>query len=450
MKFRLFLLLAILTTSNLIYAQVEFSGSVNLEGHFSTKDKLPFWFYSNQRGRVSEETNIDGWINGKLNYKISEETSLEIGGGLLYQDALKDEILIDELYADFKYKWLQFIAGRKQEAELYNGLSASNENILWSLNARPIPGIQFKTRHPIFFTSNRRFGFEASWEEYYLGNNPGAEKVRLHHKNLSVLYHFNNGWKVKAGIQHFVQWGGSSDRFGDQPNGFEDYIRIVTGRGGGENSLESDQANALGNHLGSWEVYVSKEYRDYSFSFIYNNLFEDGSGSRLANFPDGRYGFFIDSHNKEKLVNSFMYELYYTREQSQTGPHLYDNYFNNGVYPFGWTYKGRVVGVPFFTYDPELNYIVNNKFITHHFGISGQFSTYFQNYPYKVLLSYAHNEGTYRKPLNSEGLNEDVLNFYSKIRVLNLPVQADLTFGFDFNSIKEPVFGAGISLSREF
>ena len=193
MKFRLFLLLAILTTSNLIYAQAEFSGSVNLDGHYSSKEELPFWFYSNQRGRVSEETNIDGWINGKLNYKISEETSLEIGGGLLYQDALKDEIFIDELYADFKYKWLQIIAGRKQEAELYNGLSASNENILWSINSRPIPGIQFKTRHPIFFSSNGRFGFEALWEEYYLGNNPGAEMVILHHKNLSVLYHFNNG-----------------------------------------------------------------------------------------------------------------------------------------------------------------------------------------------------------------------------------------------------------------
>ena len=145
-----------------------------------------------------------------------------------------------------------------------------------------------------------------------------------------------------------------------------------------------------------------------------------------------------------------MYELHYTREQSQTGPHLYDNYFNNGVYPFGWTYKGRVVGVPFFTYDSELNYIVNNKFIAHHIGIAGQFSSYVQSFPYKILLTYSHNEGTFKKPLNIEGLNEDVLNFYSKWRFLNIPLQADLSFGFDFNSIKKPVFGAGISLSKEF
>ena len=264
MKLHYLMLSFLICISKLTFSQVDFSGNINLEGYYSSKDKLPFWFYSNQRGRVSEETNFDGFLKGKLKYDISDRASLEIGGGVFYQDAFKDEVFVDELYADFKYKWLQVIAGSQQKEVLYNGLSATNENILWSLNARPIPGIQFKTIHPIFFNSNRRFGFEASWEEYYLGNNPGAENVRLHHKNLSLLYHFNNGWKVKAGIQHFVQWGGGSNRFGDQPNGLEDYIRIVTGRGGGENSLESDQANALGNHLGSWELYCFKRNKDYT------------------------------------------------------------------------------------------------------------------------------------------------------------------------------------------
>ena len=227
---------------------------------------MPFWFYSNQRGRVSEETNVDGWVNGKFQYQLSSNSSLEFGGGVLYNDAFKDEIYIDELYADFNYKWLQVIAGRKQKEELYNGLSATNENILWSLNARAIPGIQVKTNGPIYLSSNRNIGFEASWNEYYLGDNPGAEKVMLHHKNIRVLYNFNHGWSVKAGLQHFVQWGGTSEVFGKQPQGITDYLRIIGGRGGGENSLESDQVNALGNHLGSWELFVTKETRDYQIS----------------------------------------------------------------------------------------------------------------------------------------------------------------------------------------
>ena len=64
---------------------------------------------------------------------------------------LTDEVFIDELYADLKYSWIQVIAGRKQEPELYNGLSASNENILWSINSRPLYGLQIQTNRPGLF-----------------------------------------------------------------------------------------------------------------------------------------------------------------------------------------------------------------------------------------------------------------------------------------------------------
>ena len=97
MKLKLrFLLLIIFAGSN-AFSQIQYSGSINLEGYYSNQDELPFWFYSNQRGRVSEETNVTGWINGKLDYEISQNSSIELGGGLLYQDAYDDEISIDEL-----------------------------------------------------------------------------------------------------------------------------------------------------------------------------------------------------------------------------------------------------------------------------------------------------------------------------------------------------------------
>ncbi|WP_298245932.1 capsule assembly Wzi family protein [uncultured Christiangramia sp.] len=450
MKLNLFGLFLILTSG--LTAQVDFSGSVNLEGYSSSKEELPFWFYSNQQGRVSEETNIDGWINGKLNFNISENTSLEFGGGMFYQDAFEDVIFVDELYVDFQYKWFQIIAGRKQEPEVYNGLSATNENILWSLNARPMPGLQLKTNGPIYLEPHEKFAFEASWNEYLLGSDRYVKNVRLHHKSLYIIYHSLKGWMFKAGIKHFVQWGGESPELGQQPKRFSDYLRIISGSEGDVGANQGDINNALGNHLGSWELYVSKDYRDYTLSLIFNNLFEDGSGSRFANFPDGRYGINIEANNKNKIVNSVLYEFYYTKNQSNNVNRWgADNYLSHKlVYNSGWTYKERIIGAPFFTYNSEINQIINNKFIAHHLGISGQFSSYFHTFPYKILLSYAHNEGTYRSPLNLEGLNEDVLNFYSKWRVLNLPIQADLKLGFEFNSIKEPIFGAGISLSKQF
>ena len=75
MKLRLYLVLVILISSNFLFAQTEFSGSMNLEGYYSSKEDLPFWFYSNQRGRVSEKTNFDGWMTGRLDYNLSEEVS---------------------------------------------------------------------------------------------------------------------------------------------------------------------------------------------------------------------------------------------------------------------------------------------------------------------------------------------------------------------------------------
>ena len=446
MKHNFFLLFLVLF-SGLTYSQVDFSGSIHLEGYYSTKDKLPFWFYSNQRGRVSEETNIDGWINGKLNYKISEETSLEIGGGVLYQDALKDEIFIDELYADLNYSWLQIIAGRKQEAELYNGLSASNENILWSINSRPLYGLQLQTNRPIYFSSKKRIGLIFAWEDYYQNDHEFSNRF-IHHKKVQLVLNLSETFSVRGGIQHFAQWGGTSKRFGKQPESINDYLRIVRGSAGDENAVMGDQENALGNHLGSWELYLTKRFKHSELKFIYNSIFEDGSGSRFANFPDGRYGLFWQSSEKNRIVNSVIYEYFNTRDQSKDVNNWgADNYLNNRIHSWSWTFNNRVMGSPLFTFDQKSREIINNKFSAHHIGIGGEIYRYFQSFPYKILLTYRHNEGTYREPLD---LYEDVLNFYSKWRFLNIPFQADLTFGFDFNSIKEPVFGLGISLSREF
>ena len=432
------------------FSQIQYSGEATLQGISSTEKRLPFWMFHNKRGRISENTSVVGLLSGKAVYEFGASSNIEVGAGVLGNDDNGGKVFLDEVYIQFKNDWVEIIGGRKQKKEFYNGLSSTNENILWSLNARPIPGIQLKTSRPIYLDSNGKFGFEASWNEYYMGDNPGAEEVRLHHKKVQILYHFRNGWSIKAGIQHFVQWGGSSTKFGDQPKDFSDYLRIITGRAGDDNSLESDQANALGNHLGSWELYISKEFKNKRVSFIFNNLFEDGSGSRGANFPDGRYGVFVEAKDPDQLINSLIYELYYTRNQSQTGPHLYDNYFNNDVYPFGWTYKGRTIGAPFFTYDQEVNQVINNIFIAHHIGLGGQLSISSQKLPYKILLSYAQNRGAFKSLPDLPEIDENVLNFYSKWRLINFPVVVNMDLGFELNSRNEPIFATGLILSKRF
>ncbi len=358
--------------------------------------------------------------------------------------------------------------GNKRRPEFYNGLSVSNESILWSLNHRPLPGVHLETAKTIFFSGDSGFGFEAMWSDYLMEENRFVSNARLHHKRLHLVYEPNIKWRFKLGIRHAVQWGGTSPVHGEQPTGLEDYIRVVTGRGGNDNALPGEQINALGNHLGSYELYVDRQFEGLKARFIYNSIFEDGSGSRLANFPDGRYGIFLDFENKS-WVNSFIYEFYYTKDQSQTRPHLWDNYFNNGIYASGWTYKNQVIGLPFFTTNYYENYptrtnakrIGNNLITAHHIGISGYI---FEKRPYKFLLSYRNNYGhnVNRGVDDYEHFDADdargttqipqnILSSYIEVNLLgsNQFVMLDSFASVDISQ-KNKNLSIGLNLSKEF
>ena len=446
-KYLFFLLFAV--SSFYSYAQVEFSGSIHLNGYYSNNDELPFWMYSNERGRISEETNFSGWINGQMNYAISDKSTLEIGAGILYQDDYLNDDYIDELYADFKYSWFQVIAGRKQEPEMYNGLSATNENFAWSLNARPLPGLQIQTSSPIYFNENKKFGLEFSWEEYLMGNDRFVKGARLHTKSIYLVSNFNNDWQLKAGIRHFAQWGGDSTSLGAQADGFEDYLRVITGRKGSDAANMSDQINVAGSQLGTYELYLTKGFYDFKLKFLYNHFFEDGTGSRYANFPDGRYGIFFNKIEQNKLIEAAIYEFYYTRNQSKnsSAPHKNDYYFWNGIYRSGWTYQQRIIGLPFFDYDQDASLIVGNKFMAHHIGLSGVLNSETVNLPYKLFATYIQKDGTLSKSYTPKR-NEIYLNY--EIGLLQNPFNLRVRLGAEYSNIAQPIYGAGLSLSKQF
>src|SRR5690606_32168788 len=63
-----------------------FSGNFTAKGIVFSADEFPFWFHSNQRGRVDESTNISTFASGLLTYELNENARFLIGAGLLYQD----------------------------------------------------------------------------------------------------------------------------------------------------------------------------------------------------------------------------------------------------------------------------------------------------------------------------------------------------------------------------
>ena len=423
--------------------QVQYEGFGSLTGIVYSQDESPFWIHSNQRGRIDESSNVSAFFSGKATYQFSRHANLEVGLGGLFHDGYTEKLQLDESYIMLNNYWLKAYVGRKQKEELYDGLSASNQNILWSLNARPLPGIGFSLKNPIPVIKSAGLSIDATLEEFITDDERYVENTRIHHKSLHVVFNKIRNFEVKMGLQHFVQWGGDSPDFGKLPSSFGDYINVFTGKEG-EDTVGGQEANALGNHLGSYEVYINTSIKDYQVQILYNHLFEDGSGRVLRNTPDGRYGIFVKSPDADKIINSAMYEFYYTRDQSDENitSDGSDNYFNNNLYRSGWTYESRILGVPFITLDDNRFRINNNKIIVHHFGISGIIN----KLPYKILTSYRKNYGG----KGTRGFQKsDILSTYLDLRVWQYSFDVNLQLGADLNSIAAPNFGAGVQISKK-
>lgn len=450
------LLLLIFFYTSATRSQTDYSAEVELMAQGSTQEKVPFWMYSNKRGRISPETNAVGLVAARIQHQLGSEAILEIGGGGVVHNGFQKKLALDEVYLQFRNRYFYITGGVKQKKKLYNGLSATNENILWSLNARPLPGIEIGTQKPVFIFPG--IGFEGRWGEYILEEDRHVPWARVHHKKFNVVIQPAENWQIKAGIQHFSQWGGVSPEWGTQPEGFIDYLRILSGSAGGKNAEVYDQANLLGNHLGSWIFETYGELGQSTLGFIFNSLFEDGTGSRFANFPDGEYGLLWKNRRKFVRINFIVYNFFYSKNQSNNansfGP---DDYFNHGTYRSGWSYFGKVIGAPFFLYDKGQDRIINNKFTAHHLGISGNLGTFYDPYPYKLLMSYRINEGTYAKDIIPADKEPHILSTYFTARLYNGDFELDtprLTLDFlfaaDFNSLLDPNFGAGVSLKYNF
>ena len=420
-----------------------FSGNFTAKGIVFSADESPFWFHANQRGRVNESANISSVATGLMSYEINENARFLIGAGLLYQDGYIDKLQLDESFFGFENSFVEIHVGRKQRRELYRGLSASNENIIWSLNARPLPGLSIKTLRPVYFLPKAGLAFEAGLEEFITDDERFVKDTRIHHKSFNLIFSGINNFEFNVGLHHFVQWAGTSPEFGKLPGGFEDYLRVVGGSGTGEEVGGGNEVNGLGNHLGSYIVGIKTSVGNYNINVIYNHLFEDGSGMRMGNTPDGRYGIFVEDKEAGKWIDAFMYEFYYTKHQSFTssGTDGKDNYFNNNLYRSGWTYENRILGLPFITLDEDRFRVANNNVVAHHFGISG---IAFSAYPYKVLTSYRKNYGA----KGGGNLRYDVLSTYVDMNLYNNFFDVNVLFGADFNNTASPNFGVGLQLSK--
>ena len=121
-------------------------------------------------------------------------------------------------------------------------------------------------------------------DDRYAGN-----RTRLHHKMLDIRFTIIPQLSIEAGLDHYAQWGGETEKDGKLPTSFKDYARVVLIKAGGGDAPENE-INKLGNHIGNEFLKIRYNNERWGAEFYYDHIFEDGSGEKFRNRPDGLYG----------------------------------------------------------------------------------------------------------------------------------------------------------------
>ncbi len=385
---------------------------INLETSFliNASDSTPFWLYNNQYAKYSLPNScalVDIKIEDFINSKEFFDYSYGLEVYTRYNSELKP--VLHQFYGKIKI-WEIILSGGKYEDNLnYSDSSLSMGHILWSKNARPFPKISISSNgyYTIPFTFDL-LEVKGTYTHGWFNDDRYVDNVYLHHKNLYGRLGEKFPVNVFFGLEHFVQWGGISPdpQYGNLPKDFDAYLRVVKGQGGDASTVDSNEViNRLGNHIGSWNAGAEIKFEKYYGILYWQSIFDDNSGKKRRNFPDGLWGINIKCINNSLIIKSLLYEYLYTINQS--GPvhdldlKLYgnDNYFNNGIYRSGWTSEKMTIGTPFITspqYNSDLtNLSLNNtRVIAHHFGLTGKY----KNYNFRTLFSVSQNFGTYSVP----------------------------------------------------
>ncbi len=442
-----FLEILFLLAPAMIFSQeFDISGTIESTAVLSSENENPFWFHTNTNYSVAELTNLS--VTGGLEAKYAfTNFALNAGVSIFGRDGVEDAVQRKELYLQFENSWLLATLGAKSRPIVANGLSATNKNFLWSGNPRPLPGILLEANEPIKIS--KTFGIDWGIAHYELNDDRFVNNTHLHYKRLGLITTFNENNKLIAQVQHFAQWGGNSPEYGKLKDGFKDFVNVFFARNTAEIGFEGETINRIGNHLGSFLLDYKFKNSLGDFSAYHEHPFDDGSGTRLANFPDGVWGIFFRPTN-QNIISSILYEYITTTNQSGISVGSgYDNYFNNSVYHSGWTYEGNIIGLPFMIPNEEeitenSIAIISNSLQMHHLGIAGSI----KNIDWVVKTSYIKNLG--RKSSLLENPIKNLYNYISFAYKTEKLGTFKIMGGLDFSNLEDTLLGGGATYSYSF
>ena len=424
----------------------DLSWDVSLNGAGATTESLPFWAVTNKSGlvppshgafmtagtdfRYGSRHGVDVYAGLKLTGSVQPSSMSRIitapviegfGTEAASGSASRWRGMVNQLYAGVGWKMLRLDIGMRDRETEYGGLSLTGGDIVWTGNARAMPGYNLQVSYFDIPGTRGIFSVKANYADYKLLDDRYVDGVLLHNKSLFFKFRLARRLHLQLGLEQWSMWGGVSPVHGRQPQSFKDYLRVVCGLSGGADATQSDQINVLGDHRGRELIQLDWTADDFTVTFAHDIPFDDSSGMGFQNFPDGVNTLSFSFNDKNKWVSDILYEFVYTKWQS--GPyhdtsdappkegeewHILggrDNYFNNGAYKSGWTYYGITAGLPLFTPMPAdgdgvTMGVCNNRVVAHHIGIAGKIV---RKIPYRFKATYSENYGNYSQTLDIFG-----------------------------------------------
>jgi len=432
----------------------------------------PFWLRVNKLGAPINFSYTSFSL-------VSNNQSLELGfKSIFYNDKWKKSF-IQIGYLSKKINDYELKIGRWSE-KLTSESILSSGSLIRGNNAIPIPQISLLLPNykKIEILKTQLF-IKGGYSHGWLSKENYIKAPFLHEKYFYLKKEFNNNLEFEAGVFHEAIWGGKTIEYGLQPQKFSDYLRVVFGQSGSRDAYLGEQINVLGNHLGIWDVAITKRYHLTKYKFYFQHPFEDKSGAfqyfldELKQFKisknsfDGLFGFEVNIEDG-KLFSTLVYEYLNTMFQSGSlsasksdSTYGRDNYFNHYIYQSGWTYKNKVIGNPLFTVGSSISkdqiYIINNRIKAHHLGVAGYLNS---NLRYKILITKSKNYGTYddSEKLSQikkqyqfyNGLNQTSVLFQLNFIEILKKVDLQISYAFDRRSSHENNDGFQFSINYNF
>uniref|UniRef100_UPI004048C890 capsule assembly Wzi family protein n=1 Tax=Roseivirga sp. TaxID=1964215 RepID=UPI004048C890 len=355
--FRLFLLsLSITTVANGVPRDT-LPSSVNFEtrhGILTSSNGIPFWTRGNNSQRFKPENQNLLFTSLFLKKESAPSKRADILFGLELMGAASKKFSgsVIQSYVGASYSKFIFTMGIKEET-----FGLSNEvlgfgNLVNGTNARPISKISIQSNGWIPLVGSY-ISVKGYLAHGWLEKNRYQSKALLHQKYLYFKFQAKSlPAELNFGITHNAHWGGANAQSQtSQPADIRDFFKVFTASKAGENGLQTDQINAIGNHLGTWDMSSKFQLGHHLDLTNYIQwLWEDGSGLKPKNWNAGVYGLSLNS-NKAIIINHLGVEYINTTNQGGSltgdgaGP---DDYLNNSVYKSGWTYRNQVIGSPIF------------------------------------------------------------------------------------------------------